>query len=86
MSNQVDPREIKHRSDELHKIDEKLQAAYFEKFKKQEIWVIIDGRSGEKLRGKSEHFFDVEFGADQLVTPIDETKKLAGQMLKIKLK
>jgi len=86
MPEQVDPREVKRRSDELHRIDEELQADYFKKFKNQELWVVLDGRSGEVMRGKSEYFFDVEFKPSQLLTPINKAKKLAGQIVKIKLK
>lgn len=84
MPGKVSPEEIKRRSDYLHKIDEKLQKEYQDKFKNKKLKVVVDARSNSKIQGKTEYFFDVFFDKKQILSELDNKEDLFKKIIEIK--
>jgi len=77
----VDGREISHRSRVLRELSLELQEKFEKKFKNKELDVVIERISGNKLTGKTEYYFDVEFEKGDIVGNVKELRK--GNILKI---
>ncbi len=85
MDNKVNLKEIKKRSSILRDLDKKLQEKYKNKFKGKEIEVLIEAIQEERIKGKTEFYFDVWFTKDIIINKnLDINKKLIGKIIKIK--
>ncbi|MDD4902833.1 MAG: radical SAM protein [Patescibacteria group bacterium] len=88
----IETGEIKKRSDILRKIREKMAAAFTRKFQGKILEVVVEhNRSsrtgklkGEKMKGKTQYYFDVYFEPKQIISPFKPGKRLIGQVIKIK--
>ncbi len=83
MPNQVDPQEIKRRSDELHKIGTQLQEEYQNKFKNKKLKVVVEREKGGNLKGKTEYFFDVFFSKKQIISKQNIEDKIYNNLIEI---
>ncbi|MCK4554800.1 radical SAM protein, partial [Candidatus Parcubacteria bacterium] len=86
MERKVSEHEIKKRANKLRKLGKKLEMDYRKKFNGKELEVVVESASKDKIKGKAEYYFDVEFSVKQIT--IDLTKisaNIIGKIVKVKI-
>ena len=89
----VGEREIKTRSEILRTLSDELAAAYQKKFAGKILTLAVEQnrsswtgkKRGEKMKGKSEYFFDVLFTPADIREPKARHKNFIGQLVRVKI-
>ena len=86
LPNKVRPEIIKIRSAQLRQLSKELeinyQAAILKKYRNKFLPVVIEAAQGDKIKGKTEFYFDIYFSPNKLKRPAAEA---IGQIVKIKM-
>jgi len=86
MKNKVNKKEIESRAGKLRELGEKLEDKYREKFIGQELEVVIENIKNNKIKSKSQYYFDIEFKKTQIIADKkqDDDKKLLGRIVRVR--
>lgn len=82
MKNKVEKQEIEKRAKKLRQLGKKLAADYKKRFIGKELDIVIENKIGNKYKGKTEYYFDVEFKKLQVI--LIEKKVKISQIVKIR--
>ncbi|MBD3247801.1 tRNA (N(6)-L-threonylcarbamoyladenosine(37)-C(2))-methylthiotransferase MtaB [Candidatus Falkowbacteria bacterium] len=86
MTPKVSPDLIKKRSKELRALDMELQKEYKSKFKGQTLELLVEAIRGDKIKGKSEYFFDIWFKKEDMTSkPKKIDEGLVGKLVKVRI-
>jgi len=82
---QIDEKIKARRAKILRDLSVKLAENYKKKFKSKELEVALEQIKQDKIIGKTEYYFDIEFKKSQVINQeFTENKKLIGKIIKIK--
>ena len=76
----VKKQEIEQRAKKLRDLGEKLAEEYQKKFRGRVLDVVVESKTGDKYKGKTEYYFDVEFSPKKIIFG----QPLIGGIIKIK--
>lgn len=90
MDQKVSGHEIKIRADRLKKLGTKLESDYRKKFVGKDLEVVAESVSENKIKGKTEYYFDVEFNKSQIIVnsermSMDSNIDFIGELVKVKM-
>jgi threonylcarbamoyladenosine tRNA methylthiotransferase MtaB len=80
LPDKVKKQEIEQRGQKLRDLGEKLAKKYQKKFRGRILDIVVESKTGNKYKGKTEYYFDVEFNKEDIVSG----KPLIGNIVKIK--
>ena len=89
MEHKVSGHEIKKRADRLRQLGRKLENEYRKKFIGKEMEVVVESVSKDKIKGKTEYYFDVELKKSRIIAHsermrVDSNIDLIGKIVKVK--
>ncbi len=86
MSGKAKKEEIEKRAKKLRGLGKNLEDDYRKKFIGRELDVLVENRKSNNFKGKTEYYFDIEFGTKQIATDLTQiATDVVGKIIKVKI-
>lgn len=86
LKSQIPEPEKAKRANRLRELGRELERKYKNKFKNKDLEVVVESCEKNKIKGRSQYYFDLEFRAEEAGVTFDQNNRLIGKIIRVKEK